>query len=131
MSRTVSQLKAIGVNEGNVVVTASAGSGKTSVMIDRFIRLILDKKAEVDEILAVTFTRLAASEMKTRLAKALRENIAAGREVDYLKRQFEKLPTANISTVDSFCNTVVKRYFYVVDVDPSFSIADETTVAAG
>ena len=128
MSRTVSQLKAIGVNEGNVVVTASAGSGKTSVMIDRFIRLVLDKKAEVDEILAVTFTRLAASEMKTRLAKALRENIAAGREVDYLKRQFEKLPTANISTVDSFCNTVVKRYFYVVDVDPSFSIADETTV---
>ena len=125
MKRTESQQAAIDVNYGNVVVTASAGSGKTRVMIDRFIRLVLERRTEVDRVLAVTFTRLAAAEMRERLLKAIRAEIAAGKDDGYLKEQFYKLNNANICTIDSFCNTVVKRYFYLVDADPAFVIADQ------
>ena len=123
--RTESQQAAVDVNYGNVVVTASAGSGKTRVMIDRFIRLVLERRTEVDRVLAVTFTRLAAAEMRERLLKAIRAEIAAGKDDGYLKEQFYKLNNANICTIDSFCNTVVKRYFYLVDADPAFVIADQ------
>ena len=87
MNRTDAQKKAIFFDNGDLCVTASAGSGKTSVMIERFIRLVLERKAEVKEVLAVTFTRLAAAEMKERLAKALRERLAEKRDIQYIKKQ--------------------------------------------
>lgn len=128
MARTENQQKAIDFEKGNVAVTASAGSGKTSVMIDRFIRLVLEKKAEVKEVLAVTFTRLAAAELKERLAKAIRENLANKQDVKYLKKQLDELPAANISTVHSFCSSVIKRYFYLVGVEANFAIAEDEAV---
>ena len=128
MSRTISQNSAINFDKGDLIVTASAGSGKTSVMTDRFIRLVTEKKAETDRILAVTFTRLAASEMRERISGELRAKISesTGEDKNYLKRQFEKLYSANICTVDSFCAAVVRRYFYLAEVDPDFQIADDT-----
>ena len=66
---TETQRRAVLHDGGNVLVSASAGSGKTFVMIERVIRLILEGKADADSILAVTYTRLAAEEMKEKLVK--------------------------------------------------------------
>ena len=74
MERTKEQLSAINSRGKNVLVSASAGSGKTSVMIERIVNIILNKEAGIDEILATTFTKLAAEEMKQRLLKALKQS---------------------------------------------------------
>ncbi len=122
---TEKQRKVIDINDGNVVVSASAGSGKTSVMIERIIRLIVDGKANISEILAVTFTKLSAKEIKDRIAKVLWERISQGDKKELFKAQIENLQTASISTVHSFCSDVIKTYFYEAEVDPSFSVLDE------
>ncbi len=127
---TKSQKEVVFHDNGNIVVTASAGSGKTKVMIDRFIRLIETGKASVDEVLAVTFTILSAQEFKERLAKAIKNMIATskGAERERFKAELEKLPLAQISTVHSFCSQVIKRYFYLIDVEPSYSVLSEKDV---
>ena len=122
---TEKQQKVININDGNVVVSASAGSGKTSVMIERIIRLICDGKANISEILAVTFTKLSAKEIKDRISKVLWERISEGDNKELFKAQIENLPTASISTVHSFCSDVIKTYFYEAEVDPSFSVLDD------
>lgn len=127
---TDKQLKAITFDDGSLVVSASAGSGKTSVMVERLIRLIVENRADVKEILAVTFTKLAAQEMKERLSKALIARIREGVDAERLKGQVRDLPTASISTIDSFLNSLVKKYFYLADVDSSYSIIADAEVAA-
>ena len=121
---TIEQERAVLHNEGNILVSASAGSGKTYVMISRIIRLILEKKAKVDDILAVTFTTLAATEMKEKLSKALIEAIIESND-DSLKEQLKLLPTANISTIHSFCSNILRSYFFEADIDANFEILDE------
>jgi len=73
---TAEQENAIKTTDKSVLVSAAAGSGKTSVLIERIIRIILEGKANVDEMLVVTFTNAAASEMRLRLAKAIRARMA-------------------------------------------------------
>ena len=114
--------------EGEVLVSASAGSGKTFVMVEKLIRLILTEKADVSSVLAVTFTNLAAAEMKERLRQALvarinEESDAAVRK--RLKEQLSEIATSDISTVHSFCTNVIRRYFYESGLDGNFRIADE------
>ncbi len=114
--------------EGEVLVSASAGSGKTFVMIEKIIRLILDGKAEVGSILAVTFTNLAAAEMKERLRAALVARIneeGDGAVRARLKAQLAEISSADICTIHSFCVNVIRRYFYESDVDGNFRVADE------
>ena len=106
---------------GNVVVSASAGCGKTTTMIRRITRLILDKKCGTDELLVVTFTNAAAAEMKEKLANALKEV----NDCAYVTEQLYKLETADICTIDSFCSRVLRKYFYEAEVDPDFEIAEE------
>lgn len=128
MSRTFTdkQLAVINHNDGNIVVSASAGSGKTSVMIERLIRLIEEGRVDVKDILAVTFTRFAATEMRGKLRKALVDKIKEGGDEKRLRTQLEDLPLASISTVDSFLNSLIKKYFYLAGVDSAFSIASES-----
>ncbi len=125
---TEKQQRAVDFGEGNVLVSASAGSGKTCVMVNRIIRLIAEGKANVDEILCVTFTVLAASEMKQKIAAAITERIrtADAEESERLSRQLDMLPTANISTVHSFCKNLIKEFFYEAGVDPSFSVVSDS-----
>ena len=75
---TPEQRRAVTETEGNMLVSASAGSGKTYVMIERLIGIVLDGKAKVSEILAVTFTEAAAAEMKQKLVSALRKRLIDG-----------------------------------------------------
>ena len=114
---------------GEVLVSASAGSGKTFVMIEKMIALILSGQADVSSVLAVTFTNLAAAEMKERLRAALIQRI--NEEADAavrarLKAQLSEIPTADICTLHAFCVGVIRRYFYEADTDGNFRIIDET-----
>ena len=121
---TVEQQKAIDA-QGKVIVSASAGSGKTTVMIEKIIRLIKSGHG-VDEILAVTFTKKAAASMKEKLCKALIEEInTLDVSVEYkafLKKQLAEVPGADISTIHSFCSKLIRAHFYAADVDSGFRV---------
>lgn len=124
------QRQIIDFDKGNMVVSASAGSGKTTVMINRIINLIVHEKAEIGEILAVTFTKMASKEISARIAEALWAEIKNGNcDRARLKRQLDDLSMASISTVHGFCSNLIKTYFYVADVDPKFAIASESQSA--
>ena len=116
------QREAIFHDAGNILVSASAGSGKTFVMIERAIRLICEGKAKVKEILAATFTEAAAEEMRERLKKALTEKIAEGKIE--LAEELSDVYTADVCTLHSFCGRLIRTYFFVAGVAPDFKIID-------
>lgn len=120
---TDNQKKAIELRDKNLLVTASAGTGKTTVMIERITRLIEDHTATVDNIMVVTFTTAAAAEMKARLRKSLSERA----EDKYVFAQLERIDECSISTLHSFCADLLRNYFYIADVDPNFGIVDRLT----
>ena len=127
MAVTQKQLQAINSDGSNVLVSASAGSGKTFVMIERVKRLILQKGVDIDKILCVTFTVLAAKEMKQKLSDGITKALATANEDDSkrLEYQLELLPTASISTIHSFCKSLLSEFFYEAGLDPSFTILDD------
>ncbi len=113
---------------GETLVSASAGSGKTFVMIEKIISLILGEEADVSSLLAVTFTNLAAAEMKERLKKALAARIAEEEDAarrKRLKNQLFEVGAADICTLHSFCANVIRRHFYRIGADGGFRVADE------
>ncbi len=124
MGFTKEQLRAIEA-EGRVIVSASAGSGKTTVMIEKIIRLITSGVG-VDEILAVTFTKKAAAQMKEKLSKALIEAINAptteANDRQRLKKQLAGVSNADISTIHSYCSKLIKTHFYDAQVDSGFRV---------
>ncbi|MCQ2567306.1 MAG: UvrD-helicase domain-containing protein [Mogibacterium sp.] len=123
---TNEQQKAIDTLDRSVLVAAAAGSGKTAVLVERIIKIILEGKADVDEMLVVTFTKAAAAEMRLKLAKAIKDKIRkdpASR--DTLKPQLDKLYKAYISTFDSFAVRVIREFFYEIDMEPNFKACDE------
>ena len=98
------QLAAVNTDR-NSVVSAGAGSGKTTVLSYRFLRLIIDGKASVDEILTLTFTRKAAAEMHERIHRLL----AANSKNTLIMKQLRQFEKANISTLDSFCARIAEQ----------------------
>ena len=130
MSRewTPNQKKAIEARNMQILVSAAAGSGKTSVLTERVKRILCDTEnpCSVSEILVVTFTRAAASEMRDRIFKAISEEVENNKEdADYLRRQMTLLPTADICTIDSFCAKIVRENFHLANVGADFRILDE------
>ncbi len=121
-SLTKEQQRVIEHEKGNILVSASAGSGKTFVMIERLIRLILEKKTSVKNILCVTFTESAAAEMKEKLKKAIIKKINEGED---LTEELLDVETADVCTIDSFCARLVRKYFFEAGVSPDFKICDE------
>lgn len=117
------QQKAVESNEKNIVVAASAGTGKTTVLVERVLRKILNENIDLNRMLILTFTEAAAENMKNRLEKALREekekNDADKARID---EQLEQLQTANISTIDAFINKLVQKYSYNLGIDPEYKI---------
>ncbi len=126
MRWTVKQNQVIDTGNKNMLVSAAAGSGKTAVLVERIRKLIIEGGADVSEFLIVTFTRAAAAEMKEKIIKAI--NKAAEEDPEkagFLRKQLENISHAQISTYDSFARDVVKKYFYVIGVDPGLRIADD------
>ena len=111
--------------KGRTIVSASAGSGKTTVMIEKIIRFI-QNGGSVASVLAVTFTKKAASQMKEKLRKALIKKInekdVSKAERDRLKKELENVQSADISTIHSFCARLIRTHFYVAGVDSAFRI---------
>ena len=126
MAWTKEQQAAIDSRGQTLLLSAAAGSGKTAVLVERIIQRLLsaDDPVDITSLLVVTFTKAAAAEMRERVASALMKAAAsAGPEV--AERQLALLPSAHISTLHSFCQDVIRRYFYTIDLDPDFSIAAE------
>lgn len=126
---TDDQWEAIFYEGKDVLVSASAGSGKTTVLVRRVIEKI-KAGTNVDELLIVTYTEAAAKEMKERIEKALQKAINETTSADdqqFLLQQLTLLPTANISTLHSFCLTVIRKYYYLLDLDPSFRMMTDET----
>ncbi len=116
--------KAVLSSRGNVLVSASAGSGKTTVLIEKIIRM-LEEGADIRRILVMTFTRAAAQDMKTKLVEKMYKRLSFGKTSDAIRKQLEYVPFADVCTINSFCFSLMKKYFSVVGVDPSCNILDE------
>lgn len=126
---TDEQQKAIGLRNRNILVSAAAGSGKTAVLVERIKQLIINDKVGLDRFLIVTFTKAAASEMKEKLMKAITKEIRENPEDSaFLRRQLDIMTVANISTFHSFAMEVIRRYFYLTDLEPDFKVGDEGVV---
>lgn len=127
MKLTDAQRAIIDHRGSSLVVSASAGSGKTEVLARRCVALIADPRAPcpVDRMLIVTFTRAAAAELRTRIATMLRavlDQTDDARLRRHLMRQTVLLDTAEIGTIDSWCSRVVRENFTQSGVDPAFAV---------
>jgi ATP-dependent helicase/nuclease subunit A len=112
----------------NVVLEASAGTGKTRVLVERYLNL-LRAGVEPEHILAITFTRKAAAEMRERIVDRLREASRTS-EIDRARwlELKERLPEIAISTIDAFCLSLLREFPLEADVDPGFDLAADTEV---
>jgi ATP-dependent helicase/nuclease subunit A len=112
----------------NVLLEASAGTGKTRVLVERYVNL-LRAGVEPDHILAITFTRKAAAEMRQRIVDRLKE-ASRNSEIDAARwREIrDRLGDIAISTIDAFCLSLLREFPLEADVDPGFDLADATAV---
>lgn len=128
MKFSPSQQEVIDLRNKNILVSAAAGSGKTTVLVERIIKLLINEKEDVDKFLIVTFTNAAASGMKQKIHKALIKAMQNSEDKEHLSRQLNLLSKANISTIHSFCIDVIRKNFHVIGIDPSFRIGDVNEV---
>lgn len=124
------QARAIGTRGQNVIVSAGAGSGKTSVLVERVVQCVLDESGpDLSNLLVVTFTEAAAAEMRRRIGEYLSARLAAASHDDPGRRRLERLlaqlEQAQISTLHSFCMQIVRQNALHLDLDPGFTVLDE------
>lgn len=126
---TNEQKEAINARGSNLLVSAAAGSGKTTVMVERIIKFLVEDMIDIDRMLVVTFTEAAAGEMKERISQAINKGIEEGKEKEaYFRKQLMLLNRASISTLHSFCLKIIRENFYYLGLDPDFRIGDEGEV---
>ena len=125
---TPEQKYAINAEGTGIIVSAAAGSGKTSVLVERLIRILSDteNKVSADRLVVVTFTNDAAAQMKQRLSDALSKKLADEPENTWLCQQQALLQTAKISTIHSFCFDLIRENIQSVDVSAGFRILDDS-----
>ncbi len=125
---TVAQRAAIETFGRDVLVSAAAGSGKTAALTERIISALTrrDDPIDITRILAVTFTRASAAELRRRISKAISERIAADPSNKHLIRQLMLLGSAKICTIDSFCSDIVRSNFQKLTIPAGFRIPDDT-----
>ena len=128
MEWTKEQKQAIVDNGANILVSAAAGSGKTTVLISRIIHKITEENVDIDKLLVVTFTNAAASEMKERLLNKLYEKIDEDPMNVNLQKQINLISHAHISTIHSFCLDVIRNNFFEIGVSANFRVGDETEI---
>ena len=123
---TNEQLSAITQKGNNILVAAAAGSGKTTVLVERIIRKIINDNVDIDKILVVTFTNAAASEMRERILTALYKQIDEDPLNQRLRKQIVLLNKASICTIDAFCLDIIRNNFFEIGASSNFRIADNT-----
>ncbi len=127
MQFTLDQQRVIDARKKNILVSAAAGSGKTAVLVERIIQMVIDEAnpVDIDKLLIVTFTSAAASEMRERIVSAISKELLKHPESEHLQRQSALIHNAQITTIHSFCLSVIRNYFSEIGIDPGFRIADE------
>jgi len=123
---TAQQKLAINSTGRDVLVTASAGTGKTAVLAERCANLLADtdNPTDISQILVLTFTNAAADQMQSRIAESLRARFVKNRS-SYLRRQLLRLDAAHISTIHTFCKRIITDNFHRLGIDPTFRIIEE------
>ena len=119
---TEEQTAAIEARGENLLLAAAAGSGKTTVMVERILSLIAEG-VSVDEMLIVTFTRASAADMRAKLTERL-SALADGGDA-HCREQLARLESASISTIHAFCTALLRTHFEAAGVDPAFRILDD------
>ncbi|MDE5616651.1 MAG: UvrD-helicase domain-containing protein, partial [Clostridia bacterium] len=129
---TAEQQAVIDSIDKNTLVSASAGSGKTAVMLERVLKLVAGDKSAgrapipLRKIMIVTFNDSVATELKGKINAGLSRLMDSGLyDTDYIRDQIEDIPLADISTLHSFCGMLIRTNFEYLDVQPSYSIVDE------
>ena len=127
---TPEQLSAIDTRDKTLLVSAAAGSGKTATLTERIIRSIVDEDdpKDISRMLIVTFTNAAVDELRERITAALKSKLEEEPENTRLERQLYMLPNAKISTIDAFCNDILKNNAERFGISPAYRIADPAEV---
>ena len=128
MQWTNEQRQAIEKSGANLLVSAGAGSGKTTILIERIINKIVNEKTNVDDLLVVTFTDAAQSEMKDRLISKLYDEIEKNPNDVNLRKQIGLVSQSHISTIHSFCLDVIRNNFYETNLSANFRVADTNEI---
>ncbi|MBQ7377868.1 MAG: UvrD-helicase domain-containing protein [Clostridia bacterium] len=124
---TPAQRAAIDTRDRTLLVSAAAGSGKTATLTERIISSLIDPAhpADLSRMLVVTFTKKAAAELRERIEAALTDALRRDPENQRLARQLVLLPSAHVSTIDSYCNFIVKQNAAALGISPTFRVSDE------
>ena len=123
---TDEQQQVIDFEGNNLLVSAGAGSGKTTVMIERVAKLIQEKQIPISRFLIISFTKASAGDMKAKLIKKL----SALEPTPFILEQLDDILTSDVSNLHSFCARMLKAYFYEVGLDPTFMVLDQVEVDA-
>ena len=124
---TDEQREVIQARNCGLLVSAAAGSGKTAVLVERILSLIMDSlhPVDVDRLLVVTFTSAAAGEMRERIRGAIEAKLQEDPSDELLQRQITLVQHARITTIHSFCLDVIRDHFHEIGLDPAMRMADE------
>ena len=121
MAFTTEQNRVIESRNKNLIVSAAAGSGKTTVMIERIKDLIVRERVPISKFLVVTFTKASAADMKAKLIQKL-----SSQEPDpFVLEQIDDVATSDVSNLHSFCARLLKTYFYEAGLDPTFVVLSD------
>ncbi len=125
---TEQQRRAVETRGVSVILTSGAGCGKTHVLTERDLSHLRDDQAQVNEIVAITFTDRAAREMRSRIRQAVVANVRSAKsdsQVESWTKHLRNLESASISTFHSFCGSLLRQYAFDVGLDPRFEILEE------
>ena len=122
---TEQQKKAIETDNKNILVSAAAGSGKTAVLTERILQKFVTGEVSADRLVVVTFTKAAAAEMRERIRRGLEKRFKEEPDNKGLYVQMTLLADADICTMDSFCNKIVRTHFEEAGTDPDYRVAEE------
>lgn len=120
---TAEQRLAVDNSGGPLLVSAAAGAGKTRVLVERLLDRV-EKGADVDEFLIITFTNAAAAELRERIGDELAKALAQRPSDRHLRRQMNLVYTAHISTIHAFCQDFLRQWGHLIDLDPDFRLCD-------
>lgn len=126
---TPEQQRVVDTRNCNLLVAAAAGSGKTAVLVKRIIKKVTEEGQDIDRLLIVTFTNAAAAEMRERIGAAIEEALEKNPDNAHLQRQMLLLHNAQITTIHSFCLSVIREFFHLLSLDPGFRIGDEAELS--